>query len=244
LTRAHSPALCAILAALSIALSAPCMQPQPNAATTQSQPAPAAPSIDFTFEHPGVPVPRYTLTLSQNGQGQYRGEQLEPAAPSDPPPTPQPFDTAFAITPTTTAKIFALSAKLNHFHLPCASHAKNIASTGAKTLRYTAPDTTASSCTYDYTENKDVQQLTQILQAIAETMDQGRRLDFLHQYDRLGLDHAITALASEVSSGQALELTLIAPTLHSIAEDAEVMQRVRTRATALLFTIPATETTR
>jgi hypothetical protein len=218
----------ALLAALSL----------PTPATTQTQPAPASPSIEFTFARPGLPIAHYTLTLQPNGQGHYRGEQVEPTTPPDPSPSPQPFDTAFAISPATTTRIFALSTKLNHFNLPCASHAKNIASTGTKTLRYTAPDTPTTSCTYDYTENKDLQTLTAILQAIAETMDQGRHLEYLHRYDRLGLDQAISALASEASSGQALELTTIAPTLHSIADDPEVLQRVRTRATALLSTLP------
>jgi hypothetical protein len=216
------------------------MQPPQDAAATIS-PSPheeTTPSIDFTFNYPGVPVPRYTLTISQNAHGHYRGDQAEPATQSDQLSTPQSFDTAFAITPATTAKIFAFSSKLKHFDLTCASPAKNIASTGTKILRYTSPDTT-TSCTYDYTENKDLQALTKILQAIAKTMDRGRHLDFLHRYDRLGLDQAVADLADDVSAGQALELTTIAPSLHSIADDPEVMQRVRTRAAALLATIPA-----
>jgi hypothetical protein len=74
---------------------------------------------------------------------------------------------------------------------------------------------------------------------IAETMDEGRELDRLHRYDRLGLDDAMAALSAEVSAGRALGLETIAGTLRALADDAEVMQRVRARASALLRLIPA-----
>jgi hypothetical protein len=217
------------------------MQPQPLAAaavSTQPQQTDATPSIELTFARPGLPIPRFTLTIRQTGLGQYRGEQIEPTAPPDPQALPQPFDTTFAISPATTAKIFTLASHLNHFNIPCASPMKNIAATGAKTLRYLSSDGTDTSCTFDYSDNKDVEALTNILCAIAETMDQGRRLDFLHRYDRLGLDAAIAALANAASEQRALELATIAPSLRSIADDAEVMQRVRVRATKLLASIP------
>ncbi len=70
--------------------------------------------------------------------------------------------------------------------------------------------------------------------AIAFTMDEGRRLDFLHRYDRLGLDAEMITLAHEVDEGRAMELGTIAPTLDAIAGDTALMQRVRLRAAKLL----------
>ena len=70
-------------------------------------------------------------------------------------------------------------------------------------------------------------------------MDEGRKLDYLHRYDRLGLDAEIESFTREVSDGHALEMGTIAATLRSIADDPEVMQRVRTRASALLTLVPA-----
>jgi hypothetical protein len=94
------------------------------------------------------------------------------------------------------------------------------------------------SCTYNYTENMGVNALTGLFLAIAETMDEGRTLDHLHRYDRLGLDAAMSYLTQEVSAGRALELGTIATTLRSIADDAEVIERVRMRARALLTLVP------
>jgi hypothetical protein len=77
-----------------------------------------------------------------------------------------------------------------------------------------------------------------LLRGIAETMDEGRELDRLHRYDRLGLDDAMASLTEEVSNGSAREVGTIAPSLRAIAADAEVLQRVRARAAALLNLIP------
>jgi hypothetical protein len=155
----------------------------------------------------------------------------------------QPFRSQVNISPATADRIFALGQKLDRFNITCASKAKNIADTGIKTLSYTAPDG-SGSCTYNFSENKDVESLTAIFQGMAETMDEGRQLDHLHRFDRLGLDAAITFLAQEVSAGHALEMGTIAESLRSIADDEDVIQRVRARARTLLALAPAGGDTR
>lgn len=198
------------------------------------------PQVVFAFQRQGLSVPRYRFTIHSDGSAVYEGDALpvaiEHGAPAAGPA--QPFRSEVNITPATADRIFALGRKLDRFNIECASKAKNIADTGTKTLSYTAADG-AGSCTYNYSENKDVQALTEIFLGIAETMDQGRELDFLRRYDRLGLDDAMTFLAQEVSAGRALEVGTIAASLRSIADDADVMQRVRARARTLLALVPA-----
>ncbi len=70
-------------------------------------------------------------------------------------------------------------------------------------------------------------------------MDEGRRLEFLHRYDRLGLDAEMISLAEQVESGRALELGTISPTLASIADDTAVIQRVRLKAQKMLEQVAA-----
>ena len=70
-------------------------------------------------------------------------------------------------------------------------------------------------------------------------MDDGRALEHLHRYDRLGLDAELETFSREVADGHAIELQTIAPALRSIAQDADLMQRVRTQARALLALVPA-----
>jgi hypothetical protein len=198
------------------------------------------PQVVFAFERRELAVPKYRFTIHSDGSAVYEGEESQPVVgpgPAEVGPA-QTFRNQVSITPVTADKVFALGRKLDRFNITCASKAKNIADTGTKTLSYSAPDGTGS-CTYNYSENKDVQELTGIFQGMAETMDEGRTLDHLHRFDRLGLDAAITFLAQEVSAGRALEVGTIAASLRSIAEDADVMQRVRARARTLLAQVPA-----
>jgi len=204
----------------------------------EAVPAPPPATVSFNFERPGLPVPRFTLRVGEDGSGSYRGEQAPPPSPYPGVSTrPDPIDRGIALTASTTGRIFALAHDLHNFNAACASKAKNIADTGKKTLLYQGPNG-EGSCTYNYSENKSVGQLTEIFLGIAATLDQGRELDRLHRYDRLGLDAAIGFLAQQTSAGRALELGTIQATLRSIADDAEVMQRVRTRANALLALVP------
>jgi len=209
------------------------------AQTAQTAPARPMAVVSFSFERRGVPVPRYTLRVSESGAGSYEGEEAPPVSPyPGVSSNPDPIDRAFILSPATTAKIFGLAHELRGFKVRCASGAKNIADTGKKTLIYQGPEG-ESSCTYNYSDSKGVTVLTDLFQGIAETMDEGRRLDHLHRYDRLGLDAAMATLAEQVAEGRALELSTIQATLRSIASDSEVMERVRARANKLLAMVPA-----
>jgi hypothetical protein len=150
----------------------------------------------------------------------------------------QHIDRPINLTSGTTAKIFKAARAANHFNIECASKAKNIADTGKKTLSYTGADG-SGSCTYNYSENKNIDTLTNTFLAIAYTMDEGRRLEFLHRYDRLGLDAEMISFSQELEAGRALELGTISPTLAVIADDTAVIQRVRLRAQKMLEQVAA-----
>jgi hypothetical protein len=200
--------------------------------------------VSFTFDRKGVAVSHYRLAIYENGSGVYEGNEVPSATAYGHPAneSAQPFKHVITISPATAGKIFSTAEKLNRFDVACGSKLKNIADTGTKVLKYEGNDGTGS-CTYNFSENKDVQTLTDIFQGIAETLDTGRRLDQLHRFDRLGLDAAMKSLVDEVSAGRALEIGTIARSLRSIASDTDVMARVRSRASTLLSQIPADSTT-
>jgi hypothetical protein len=147
--------------------------------------------------------------------------------------TTQHVDREIALTQATTAKVFKMAHELKRFNFECASKAKNIADTGTKTLSYAGADG-KGSCVYNYSENKDVASLTDTFLGIAFTLDEGRRLGFLHRFDRLGLDAEMDMLTDEAKAGHALELGTIAPVLTSIASDTAVIERARLRAAKLV----------
>jgi hypothetical protein len=175
------------------------------------------------------------LTVNEDGNGRYEAEEVLPAssAATSEAPATQRIDRAISLTAATTAQIFAAALALNRFNIPCESTAKNIADTGKKTLRYTGAGGDGS-CVYNYSQDKRVTVLTELFQAIALTLDLGRKLEFEHRFDRLGLDATMAKLAEHVDAGSAKEVITIGSTLRSIARDSEVLERVRLRASRLL----------
>jgi hypothetical protein len=213
------------------------------AQTTDHSTAPSGKTpaeVSFQFDRTGLPVPRFTLSLREDGTGTYKADQAEiPATPTSMRgQAAQHIDRSLNLTTGTVTKIFKAARVLNYFNIECASKAKNIADTGKKTLTYTGADG-SGSCTYNYSENKSVDTLTNSFLAIAYTMDEGRKLEFLHRYDRLGLDAEMISLGQELDAGRAMELGTISPVLAAIADDTAVIQRVRLRAQKMLERVAA-----
>ena len=202
-------------------------QPEPPPPT--SPPA----QVSFHFDRPGLAVPKFTLTVNEDGSGRYEADQVFPAQPGSDTPSTQHIDRKLTLSLATTVRIFATARALNRFNMTCASPAKNIADTGAKTLRYTG-EGGDGTCVYNYSQDKRVTMLTDLFLAIAVTLDIGRKLEFDHRFDRLGLDATTAMLVDEVEAGRAAELGTIYTTLKSIAQDSELLERVRLRAEKLL----------
>jgi hypothetical protein len=198
-------------------------------------PSSTKPQVSFQFDRPGLAVPHFILTVREDGTGTYEADEARVTAPvgSAVSPPPKHIDRPLTLSPSTTSMIFKDARSLNFFNNECASKAKNIADTGKKTLTYSGSDGNGT-CTYNFSENKNVVALTETFQAIAFTIDEGRKLEYLHRYDRLGLDAEMDALIHEYEAKRALELGTISPTLTSLTEDMAVMQRVRVRAARLL----------
>jgi hypothetical protein len=232
-------ATCAVLGNVLVLCTAVAFAGQTAAPAPETSAAKQA-ETSFQFDRTGLSVPRFTLQIREDGSGRYQADQAEtPAtATSMRGQAAQHIDRPINLTRGTVAKIFKAARAANYFNIECASKAKNIADTGKKTLTYTGADG-SGSCNYNYSENKTVDTLTNIFLAIAFTMDEGRRLEFLHRYDRLGLDAEMISLSQEVEAGRALELGTIAPTLAVIADDTAVIQRVRLRAQKMLEQVAA-----
>lgn len=198
---------------------------------------PVQPVISFQFERAGLPVPKFTIKVAENGAGTYQADVVPGVGSYDGAPMPvqatQHVSRDITLTAATVGEIFKDARALNHFNIECDSKAKNIANTGAKTLSYSGADG-KGACTYNYSENKSVEALTNTFLSVAYTIDEGRRLAFLHRFDRLGLDAEMNGLVGEAKEGHAVEIGTIAPVLTSIAKDDQVMERVRLAAAKLL----------
>jgi hypothetical protein len=211
-----------------------------NGALGEVQQAPVASSgatITYQFERavPGVSVPRYTVVLHEDGSGTYHAEEVErrSADSAVQQVSSKMIDRPMSVSSEMAVKIFQMARSLNHFTGFCGTKAKNVADTGKKTISYAGPDG-SGSCTYNYSDDKSMMDLTDLFYGIVYTMDVGRKLDFERRFDRLGLDAEMISLEQAVKDKHALELGNIAPTLQRLASDPEMMQRVQTRAAKLL----------
>ncbi len=191
-----------------------------------------APTVTFRLEMPTFDPTYFGVAVESTGKAAYLSE---PKATPDSSPG-DPYMVKFLMSEATRRRVFELAREANFFQGDFAYTKGNIANTGAKTLSY-ADQGRCTQTTYNYSQNPAIQQLTAIFQAISATMEHGRRLAFLHRFDKLGLDAELKSMEEEASRGNLAELQAIAPVLRNIFNDHAVMNLARERAGRLLSRI-------
>jgi hypothetical protein len=139
----------------------------------------------------------------------------------------------FTISARNQARLFRDAKEANYFNGDFNYKKHVVASTGKKTLTYADHDRYFET-TYDYSDNKAIQDITDIFQGISNTIEHGRKLQYLHRFDKLGLEAELKAMEDAAASHSLVELQIIAPTLKSIAEDSAILNIARQRAQRLL----------
>jgi hypothetical protein len=130
-------------------------------------------------------------------------------------------------------RVFAAAARHRWFNEACESHIK-VAFQGWKTLTYTGPQG-QGTCTFNYSKDREIQDLGDSLEAVAETIVEGARMESLLQHDRLGLDAEMEFLVEAVGDGRAQQVCVIRELLERLVQDDTVLDRVRKRARMLLM---------
>ncbi len=187
-----------------------------------------APSVTFSFANPALEPAHYTLLIHEDGTGHYHSDPGNAVGGGA-----QPLDRDIAVADPLRRQLFALARKQHFFAATCESKQKNLAFTGTKTLSYAGPEGTGS-CTFNYPRDGQVETVSGQLIAVANTLEEGSKLESLFQHDKLGLDAEVETLVTEQADGRALEIANIAPVLRTIAGSGEVLNRTRSRAEALL----------
>jgi hypothetical protein len=217
------------LAAMLLALAAPV------AADGQARSA-AEPTVDPTiqvdFSDPGLSPSQWTLTLRSDGTGHFRSQTGKPPADAGQVLFPPALDRDIQVSAAFAVRVFAAAGRHRWFNEPCESHLK-VAFQGWKTLTYTGPQG-QGSCTFNYSKDKEIQDLGDSLESVAETILEGARLEMLLQHDKLGLDAEMEFLTEAAGDGRAQQICVIRDTLERLAEDDGVLERVRRRARMLL----------
>src|SRR6185312_12949798 len=113
----------------------------------------------------------------------------------------------------------------------CESHLK-VAFQGVKRIRYSGPDA-EGGCEFNYSSNKQIQDLGESLVAVGSTLIEGARLELLYQHDPLGLDKAIQFVVEASGDGRMQEICTIRNILERLEDDPHVLDRVRKQARML-----------
>ena len=193
--------------------------------------APALPSVTFTQAFPRATPAYFSLRIDSAGHAAYesRREEGEP----DQPVLSEPYQVEFLVSEATAQRIFALAKDLNYFEGDWDFKKHRIADTGRKTLLYSDSSRTHQT-TYNWSENRALEELTDIFQGIANTQEAAHELTRLRRYDRLGLNHQLERMEDMAKNGWLRELQVIAPLLEELANDREIMNIARQRAQHLL----------
>ena len=189
---------------------------------------PAA-SLSFTLDFPGANPSHYEIVIAKDGHGSYtsNGKFDEKSDPAD----PAPFE--FVVSENIRTQVFDLAKRAHYFTGKVDSGLKNIANTGAKTLAYKDAGHN-SQATYNYSLLQPVGQLTSIFQNLSTTMEFGRRLNYLHKYQKLALDNELKRMEQLRQENSLGDVQAIAPVLQDIGNDPSVMKVSRARALRLL----------
>ena len=192
--------------------------------------SPAQATVTYIFDWPqGIPWTKYSIEVRSDRKAHFDGVPHPEANNNDTDPVEQDF----TMSETNCQTIFGLAQKLNYFQGDLDAHIKHIAQTGRKTLRYESPQARGSD-TFNWSENPDVKELTQLFSGIANTIDYGRKLEFQYRFDKLGMAQRLKELEGLRADQQIAELHLIEPILRKIADDPNVMNIARESARHLL----------
>ena len=201
--------------------------PAPDLASSE---APAV--VRYTVESQNRDPAKVTLTVDVLGHATYSAEEASASTTAGEGENPA-YHTSFDVSAATRDRIFALAQALDYFHGDFEFRKHAVADTGRKTFRY-SDGTRQGETVLHWSENKQMQQLTDLCESIALTQTFARRLVYLRRFDRLGLDAALKRMEELAKGNYLAEVQGIAPVLRQVADDPNVMHVARQRANRLL----------
>jgi hypothetical protein len=193
---------------------------------------PADPVLQVDFSNPGLAPAQWTLVIHPDGTGHFHAEGGTRTAVDIENLQPTRIDRDVKLSPAFTGRVFQMTRQKGILGQDCESHLK-VAFQGWKKITYSGPDGQAS-CKFNYSKEKETQELGDSLVAVASTIIEGARLELLLQHDPLGLDKAIQYVVEASDDGRLQQICTIREILEKLQEDPHVMERVRKRAATLL----------
>ena len=191
------------------------------------------PVVTVEFSNPGLYPAQWTLVLHPDGRGHFHAEGgSRPNSDQDSITTPTRIDRDVTLSGPFTSHIFQTVHDPHVLHGKCESHLK-VAFQGLKKISYSGPDA-EGGCEFNYSNDKQIQDLGESLVGVGSTLIEGARLELLYQHDPLGLDKAIQYVVEASDDGRLQQICAIRGILERLEDDPRVLDRVRKRARLLL----------
>lgn len=188
--------------------------------------------VRVEFSNPGLYPAQWTLVLHPDGSGHFQaGGGTKPADDADT-IVPATVDRDINLSAVFTSRIFQTVHDPHVLHGKCESHLK-VAFQGWKKISYSGPDA-QGGCEFNYSNDKEIQDLGESLVGVGATLIEGARLELLLQHDPLGLDKAIQYVVEASDDGRLQQICAIRGILERLEDDPRVLDRVRKRARLLL----------
>ncbi|HEX7730769.1 MAG TPA: hypothetical protein VF392_17195 [Terracidiphilus sp.] len=191
----------------------------------------SAPVVRVEYSNPGGTPTHWTLVLRANGQGNFRAEPAKPAPGLKTIEVPT-IDRGVQISPDFAGRVFRVATSDRVLGNKCESHLR-VAFQGWKTIQYQGPEG-KGSCTFNYSRDRQIQEMGESLVAVAATLIEGARLELLRQHDPLGLDRETSFMVEGAADGRLQQIGAIRNILESLEQDPAVMEMVRKRIRILL----------
>lgn len=210
-------------------------QVQPRSSSLLEPPAnPSEPQVSFDWVTTGPQPEEFSITVISTGSAAL---EITDRSGSDGTAAGSPLIVRFVMTEPNRGRVFQLAKQANFFQGDFDYRRTRVANTGIKTLTYTDAQH-HNFTTFNWSQNKAIQQLTDLFSGIYWTEHYGRILQQQHRYDKLGLNDTLGAMLDAARRGEVTQLQLVEPVLLSIAQDDQVMNIARMRARKLLQQVP------
>jgi hypothetical protein len=188
--------------------------------------------VQVDFSNPGLTPSHWILTIYPDGSAHFRSEGNGTNEEGQAGIQPPVVDRDVRVTPQFAERVFQTAQRHNFFNSPCDSHLK-VAFEGRKRLSYSGPEG-QGACEFNYSKDKEIQELGEALVSVATTITEGARLENLLHHDPLGLDKEMEYLVDAATDGRAQQICAIRGILEHLADDDNVLERVKKRARWLL----------
>jgi hypothetical protein len=184
------------------------------------------------FLNPGLTPSKWSMELHADGSAHFHSDPGEKTATELHMIEPGTVDKDIQLNRDFADRMFGIVRHRKLLSEGCESHLK-VAFQGWKKISYSGPDG-EGSCEFNYSKNKDIQEMGDSFVAVAQTVVEGARLELLLQHDPLGLDKEMEFMKEASDDGRLQQICAIHPILTKLSDDPDVMERVRKRAKMLL----------